>query len=179
MRGSIFFIVIALMFIVLTTSFLFINLNSNNSTNSNLNINNNNFNKTQSHKSAISVSTGNIIQDISQNPPSNTYSNISTNNNTNSPPNNTIPFKPINRKTYTIEITKIGFSPSELKIKKGDSIIWINRDYTEHSIASDSGQLDSDYLKEDKFYDYVFNTTGTFDYYCGIHPSRTGKVTVE
>lgn len=155
MRGSVFFLIIALIFVILTASAIVFNLNK--------------FNFNQENKSS-SIPTGNIINEL---PSADNSSNTSNSNTANTT------FKPSNPKTYNVEITNFAFSPSELKIKKGDSVIWVNRDYTEHTITSDSGELDSGYLKEGKIYDHVFNTPGTFEYYCSLHPSMTGKIIVE
>lgn len=42
----------------------------------------------------------------------------------------------INPKTYTIEMTSFGFSPRDLSIKKGDTVIWINKDTVDRWPAS-------------------------------------------
>jgi plastocyanin len=155
MRGSIFFIILALIFIIFTTSVLIFNINSPPS------LDNRPYN---SDKPAIIIPTGNIVQEDSP--------SIEITNTTNT-------FKPANPKTYNVEITNFAFSPAELTIKRGDSVIWVNRDYTEHKITSDSGELDSGYLKEGKIYDHVFDTVGTFHYYSSFYPSMTGKIIVE
>lgn len=49
-----------------------------------------------------------------------------------------LPDKDGNTKTYTVEITSAGFSPKELTINKGDSVIWINKDSKERWPASAS-----------------------------------------
>jgi len=158
MRGSVFFIVIALIFIISTTAVLFVNLNSSDSdTNADSNANN----------PSTPVYTGEVIQESNSSLVNIENTTITTTS------------RPTNPKTYNVEINSTGFSPSELKIKKGDSVIWVNRDYMEHTVTSDSGELDSGYLKQNKIYDHTFDNSGTFEYFCELHPYAIGKITVE
>jgi len=149
MRGSVFFIVIALIFILLTTVVLFVNFIPDDKS-------------SVPNKSSISTPTGNIIQEYPSYNTTNATTIIST-----------------NPKTYNVEINSTGFSPSELTIRKGDSVIWVNRDYMDHMITSDSGELDSGYLKQGRIYDHTFDTSGTFEYFCELHPYAVGKIVVE
>jgi len=79
-----------------------------------------------------------------------------------------------------IEIKSYAFSPSELTIKKGETVTWTNKDPTSHTITSDSGdELDSGPLSSGGTYSHTFNNVGTFDYHCSIHSTMKGKVIVE
>jgi len=152
MRGSVFFIVIALIFIVSTTAVFFVNLNQSDL-------------DPAPNKSSIISSTENTVKEYPLN-------NLT-------PTNSTTISRPTNPKTYNVEINSTGFSPFELTIRKGDSVIWVNRDSMDHMITSDSGELDSGYLKQNKIYDHTFDTSGTFEYFCELHPYATGKIIVE
>ncbi len=82
--------------------------------------------------------------------------------------------------THNIEISNFAFSPKEIKIKKGDTIIWTNKDSAKHTITSDSGnELDSDLLADGESYSHTFTETGAFDYHCTPHPYMKAKVVVE
>ncbi len=82
-------------------------------------------------------------------------------------------------KTYTISIASFAFSQSSLTINKGDKVIWTNNDNAPHTVTSDSGsELNSDTLSTGDKYEHTFNSAGTFNYYCTIHPSMKGKVIV-
>lgn len=83
-------------------------------------------------------------------------------------------------KTYNIEISNFAFSLSTLTIKRGDIVVWTNQDSTSHTITSDSGsELGSSPLSNGQAYSHTFNTIGTFDYHCSIHPSMKAKIIVE
>lgn len=80
----------------------------------------------------------------------------------------------------SVDITNFAFSPSELKVKKGDTVTWTNKDSVPHSIVSDSGsELNSPNLSKEQTYSHTFNQTGIFGYHCSIHSSMAGKIVVE
>lgn len=79
-----------------------------------------------------------------------------------------------------VKISGFAFSPSEIKIKSGESVTWINEDNAPHAIVSNSGnELASDSFSKGKSYIHTFNSAGTYEYHCSIHPSMKGKVIVE
>jgi plastocyanin len=39
-------------------------------------------------------------------------------------------------------------------------------------------EFDSSYMAAGKTFEHAFNTAGTFDYFCTLHPFMTGKVIV-
>ena len=112
-------------------------------------------------------------------------SNTSPNNNPTqqSQTQNNQPVTPTNTATSTspatvnITIQNFAFSPSDLSIKVGDTVTWTNQDSTQHTITG--GDIQSDPLNKGQTYSFTFNTAGTFNYHCSIHPSMTGKITVQ
>jgi len=79
-----------------------------------------------------------------------------------------------------VNIENFSFNPSELKIKKGETVAWENKDFAAHTIVSDFGnELSSAALSRGKTHSHAFNAAGTFDYHCGIHPSMKAKIIVE
>lgn len=97
-----------------------------------------------------------------------------------SPNPNSQPSLPGASQTNTVEIANFAFSPAELTIKTGDSVTWTNKDSAQHKIASDAGsEINSDSLSTGQTYSHTFNTAGTFDYHCLIHPSMKAKIIVQ
>jgi amicyanin len=85
-----------------------------------------------------------------------------------------------NQAENSVNIRNFAFSPSQINIKVGDTITWTNSDTAPHTVTSDSGsELDSPTISVGQTYSHTFANTGTFDYYCTIHPSMKGKVVVE
>jgi len=81
---------------------------------------------------------------------------------------------------HNVNINNYAFDPSELNVKIGDTVIWANGDYVDHTITSDSGsEILSSSLATLQTYSHTFNTAGTFDYHCSIHPSMKGKIIVK
>ena len=77
----------------------------------------------------------------------------------------------------SVSIQNFSFSPATLTVKKGATVTWTNNDSAVHTIKS-SSFTSGDLSKGDTF-QFTFNTPGTFDYACGIHPSMQGKIVVE
>jgi plastocyanin len=86
------------------------------------------------------------------------------------------------------------FVPNLLNISAGTTVTWTNGDLTSyksfeveqlHTITSGSLEsrnigidFDSGFLAAGKTFQHTFVSTGTFDYFCTIHPFMTGKVVV-
>ena len=79
-----------------------------------------------------------------------------------------------------VEISGSAFNPSTITILKGASVVWANKDSAKHTIVSDSGdEFNSDPISRGGNYAHTFNTPGTYEYHCSIHPSMKGMVIVE
>ncbi len=75
--------------------------------------------------------------------------------------------------------SSVGYSPSNITVKKGTTVTWTNQDTIKHNVMSDSGStLSSPYLAKGESWSYTFNTVGTFSYHCVPHPWMKGTVTV-
>ena len=77
------------------------------------------------------------------------------------------------------------FDPASITVSAGTTVKWENKDSTLHTVTSgsaeagDSGKVfDSRYLAAGKEFQHKFDTAGTFDYYCTLHPFMKGKVVV-
>ena len=77
------------------------------------------------------------------------------------------------------------FVPDTLTVSKGTTVSWTNGDSTLHTVTSGSPEsgasgteFDSSYLAAGKTFQHQFSTSGTFDYYCTLHPYMKGKVVV-
>lgn len=79
------------------------------------------------------------------------------------------------------------FVPAILTVSKGTTVTWTNGDSTLHTVTSGSPEsgnsgtgteFDSSYLAAGKTFQHQFSISGTFDYYCTLHPYMKGKVLV-
>ncbi|GEM_PF-1355582 len=72
------------------------------------------------------------------------------------------------------------FSPSNLTVKAGDVVTWINRDSVTHTVTDLSGQKAFDeVLGPGQRFSYRFERRGVYVYYCVVHPWKGGEVRVE
>jgi plastocyanin len=83
-----------------------------------------------------------------------------------------------NRGPNTIAISGFKFSPSEIVVNAGDTIVWHNRDSFVHTTASDSGGWNSGELQRDHRFQFVPGRAGRFPYHCAAHPVMRGVLIV-
>lgn len=73
------------------------------------------------------------------------------------------------------------FIPQAITIKKGQTLIWENREKRQyHSVWFEAlGEEEpEDYLFPEDIYQRSFSKPGSYPYRCGPHPEMTGTVTV-
>jgi plastocyanin len=72
------------------------------------------------------------------------------------------------------------YDPLQVKVKVGQSVVWINRDNAPHTITDDGGKFDSGIMAAGTGYSWEAKTAGTFKYKCAIHPQMAlGTIVVE
>lgn len=77
----------------------------------------------------------------------------------------------------SVSIKGFAFEPASLKVARGSTVIWTNRDSVDHTITGPG--FDSGQVVPGATFSYTFDKAGTYDYSCGIHPSMKGQVVVE
>jgi plastocyanin len=83
--------------------------------------------------------------------------------------------------TTEVKIDNFSFGPATLTVPVGTAVTWINRDDIPHTVVStdDPKAFKSKVLDTDEKFSYTFTKTGTFPYFCSVHPKMTGKVIVQ
>jgi plastocyanin len=81
--------------------------------------------------------------------------------------------------THTIAMDGTAFSPDDLTVKVGDTVVWINKDPFPHTATSTSGAFDSKILQPGDSFKYKATTKGDFPYICALHPTMKGMLRVE
>ena len=76
------------------------------------------------------------------------------------------------------------YIPSNIEIEKGKQVTWVNEDSAFHSVTSGFYEtptelFDSGHLDPYESYTLTFDESGTFDYFCTLHPWMKGQVIVE
>lgn len=77
----------------------------------------------------------------------------------------------------SVSIENFAFAPATLTVKAGTTVVWTNNDTAAHDVKI--GDTKSPLLAKGETFDMTFDTKGTFDYICGVHPSMKGKIIVE
>ena len=80
-------------------------------------------------------------------------------------------------KTVAGSIVSFAFNPNQIVINVGDTVTWTNNDPVDHTTTS-AGNWNSGSLTFGASFSEVFNSPGTFNYFCSIHPSMTATVVV-
>ncbi len=77
-----------------------------------------------------------------------------------------------------VSIKDLTFAPADLEIQVGTTVRWTNHDAFPHTVRSVNDTFDSGILEETDTFDYTFDTSGTFNYICALHPTMKGSVVV-
>jgi plastocyanin len=80
--------------------------------------------------------------------------------------------------THEIVMQAVQFAPATLKVKRGDVVVWSNRDPFPHT-ATAAGVFDSESIAEGKSWRWRADRTGTIAYVCTFHPTMKGTLEVE
>jgi plastocyanin len=83
------------------------------------------------------------------------------------------------------DLANTGFYiPLNLEVVAGTTVEWINDDSVPHTIQSQDeqgkiiGLFNSAPLMTGEKFEYVFDESGVYNYYCSLHPWRVGLITV-
>ena len=72
--------------------------------------------------------------------------------------------------THTVTIDAARFSPADLSVSVGDSIVWVNKDILAHTATSSKPGFDSKVIAPGKSWRYTVRRKGEFPYTCVFHP---------
>lgn len=81
-------------------------------------------------------------------------------------------------KGAAIKASGKSFSPEVIKINSGDTVRWKNNDIGIHTITSVDEKFDSGMIMGGDSFEFTFSDSGTYDYYCMLHPWMKGTVKV-
>jgi plastocyanin len=83
-----------------------------------------------------------------------------------------------------VEMKNIQFNPKSLTVSKGTTVTWTNEDSVNHDVAKTSGPgpnfaSGNGNIGSGGTYKVTFNTAGTIQYRCTIHPGMDGTIVVK
>ncbi len=81
-------------------------------------------------------------------------------------------------RTDTVVMQQMQFFPASLTVRKGDTVIWINKGMVDHTVKEDkTNGFYSDTIHVGKT--WKMEATGNADYSCSIHPTMKGKIVIK
>ena len=80
--------------------------------------------------------------------------------------------------TRTITIEGMQFSPAMVTVKRGDEVIWVNKDLVPHT-ATAAKTFDSGTLAPNTSWRMTVTNAGRYEYVCTLHPTMKAVLLVE
>lgn len=81
-------------------------------------------------------------------------------------------------RTYTIVIDKMKFGPAPAELRRGDTIVWVNRDLFQHSASAANHSFDV-ILPAGKSVRTTIRAAGMIPFVCKYHPGMRGLLRVK
>ncbi|KGF81309.1 hypothetical protein IA69_13235 [Massilia sp. JS1662] len=78
---------------------------------------------------------------------------------------------------HRVVIDGMKFTPQVVQVRKGDTIVWENRDMFVHNVTA--AGIKSGDLQPGKTWRWVVPAKMSFDYLCTLHPVMKGRVEVK
>ncbi|MBI5290075.1 MAG: cupredoxin domain-containing protein [Chloroflexi bacterium] len=75
-------------------------------------------------------------------------------------------------------VDNLDYTPRDLTVPKGATVTWKFQDDLPHNVTEDRGAFESDTLQKGDEWSRVFDTPGTFYYYCTLHHIMLGTLVV-
>ena len=78
----------------------------------------------------------------------------------------------------TVQVTSTAFTPSLVNLRSGGVVTWVWADTTaQHNVTFNNSLLSSQ-TQSSGLHSVVFQTVGTFNYACTVHPGMAGSIVV-
>jgi plastocyanin len=81
--------------------------------------------------------------------------------------------------SYEVVIEAMAFVPAKLTVKRGDTIVWVNKDLFAHTASAQDRSFDSGEMAPSAKRAFVADKRGAFPYICTLHPTMKGVLIVE
>lgn len=79
-----------------------------------------------------------------------------------------------------VNISQMRFEPAVISIEAGETVTWRNGAGIPHTVSGRAASgPESGTLSSGQVFSHTFDEPGTYEYYCALHPSMTGKVVVQ
>ena len=78
-----------------------------------------------------------------------------------------------------VRIDNFSFNPPTITVRAGTTVRWVNHDDVPHTVTANDRRFASKSLDTDDRFSQRFTATGTYPYFCAVHPHMTGQVVVK
>jgi plastocyanin len=79
---------------------------------------------------------------------------------------------------HTVIIEGVKYEPEALTVKRGDTVIWVNKDPFPHTVTA-AAAFNSHSIVVGGSWRYVARKAGDYAYTCTLHPNMKGTLKVE
>jgi plastocyanin len=80
---------------------------------------------------------------------------------------------------HTVVIASMQFNPAALTVRRGERIVWVNRDLFPHTVTSASTAFNSGSIAPNGSWSFTPRKAGEYPYGCTFHPTMKGTITVQ
>ncbi len=79
----------------------------------------------------------------------------------------------------SVTVQFAAFAPPQMTVLAGDTVRWTNESVRVHTVTAVDGSFASARLVNGDMFEHTFPTTGSYAYYCTLHPFMRGLVDVQ
>lgn len=87
--------------------------------------------------------------------------------------------QPAEGAVHTVVIENMQYNPRELRVHRGERIVWVNKDLFPHTVTAAAHAFDSGSIAAGASWTYVAGKTGEYAYGCTFHPTMKGILKVQ
>lgn len=80
---------------------------------------------------------------------------------------------------HTVIIENMQYSPAQLRVHRGERIVWVNKDLFPHTVTSTAKAFDSGSIAADGSWSFTPHKAGSYPYGCTFHPTMKATITVQ
>ena len=87
--------------------------------------------------------------------------------------------RPAEGAVHTVIIENMQYNPAELRVHRGERVVWVNKDLFPHTVTAAAHAFDSGSIAAGASWTYVAGNTGEYAYGCTFHPTMKGILKVQ
>jgi plastocyanin len=87
--------------------------------------------------------------------------------------------RPAKGAVHTVVIENMQYNPPELRVHRGERIVWVNTDLFPHTVTAAAHAFDSGSIAAGASWTHVARKAGEYAYGCTFHPTMKGILEVQ